>query len=150
MPFAAERAAIDAWRREKERAKAALRSAQRLSRKEGRCACLVRDRRKPGQETPAQRLCDAEAVRAKRCTRHYLRDILKVRYSQPGNGVKLRPFAAYRLPIGSMSDIQHELMADLERLPVSTSYEECIARMNAEDPSSPLILTYQRPTKRRK
>lgn len=86
-------------------------------------------------------LCGEPAFERGFCRKHFFSHVLYVRdQDRKGRGLTRRPFAAHQLPVSRMSDVQFDLMADLERLPMDTPYEECIARLNASDPSHPLPL----------
>lgn len=84
-------------------------------------------------------VCGEPASKLGFCRKHFFSHVLYVRdRERAGRGVTRRPFAAYRLPVSQMSDIQFDLMADLERLPMDTPYEGCIERLNSVDPSHSL------------
>lgn len=109
---------------------------------EGRCTAFIMP--KPGTETMYKsepptpgRLCGEAAFRRGYCTRHFITHVLHLRDRQTGragSGVSVRPFAAHQFPAGRLSPIQEDLMADLERLPLSIPLQDCIARLNEEDP----------------
>lgn len=111
---------------------------------EGRCTALIMPTK--GSETMYRsepptpgRLCGEPAFRRGYCTDHFITHVLHLRDrkgGRAGGGVSVRPFAAYQFPCGRLSTIQEKLMADLERLPLSTALEVCIARLNEEDPSN--------------
>lgn len=111
---------------------------------EGRCSALIMPTK--GSNTPYRyteptpgRVCGQPAERRGYCMGHFMTHHLHLRDrkgGRAGGGISSRPFAAYQFPSGRLSPIQEDLMADLERLPLSTSLEECIERLNAEDPAS--------------
>lgn len=103
------------------------------ARKEGRCTALIM--------TAPGRLCGEPSFRRGYCTRHHITHVLHLpdrKAGQMGKGVSARPFTAYEFPIGRLSAVQEDLMADLSRLPMATSKDECLQRLNAEDPSNTL------------
>lgn len=118
------------------------------AKEEGRCTALIMP--KPGVETMYRsdpptpgRLCGAAAFRHGYCTNHFVTHYLHLperKSGQAGRGVSVRPFPAYQFPTGRLSPKQEDVMNDLQRLPMSTSREECLARVNAEDPSNTLTL----------
>lgn len=122
------------------------RLAGRIKRAEkaGKCTALIMS--KPGSQTMYKsepptpgRLCEEPTFQRGFCTDHFITHVLHLRErkgGRAGNGVSVRPFAAYQFPSGRLSPIQEDLMSDLERLPLSTSLEACIARLNREDPSN--------------
>lgn len=115
---------------------------------EGRCSALIMPT--GGSNTPYRttkptpgRLCGETAFRHGYCTNHFVTHYLHLperKSGQAGRGVSVRPFAAYQFPIGRLSPKQEDLMNDLQRLPMRTSREECLARVNAEDPGNTLTL----------
>ncbi len=73
------------------------------------------------------------------CARHFTTHVLYLPDRQTGRnakGVSRRPFKASQFPSGRLSEVQIDMMNDLERLPMATSLEECIARLNEADPSN--------------
>lgn len=108
---------------------------------EGRCPALIMPTK--GSNTPYRyteptpgRLCGQPAFRRGFCTGHFITHYLHLRDrkgGRAGGGISARPFAAYQFPSGRLSPTQEDLMADLERLPLSTPLEDCIARLNEED-----------------
>lgn len=125
---------------------------------EGRCTAFIMS--KPGVETMYKsepptpgRLCGEPTFRRGYCTNHFVTHYLHLperKSGQAGRGVSVRPFPAYQFPIGRLSLKQEDLMFDLQRLPMSTSREECLARVNAEDPSNTLSLPERRSLSRRR
>jgi hypothetical protein len=113
---------------------------------EGRCTAFIMP--KPGSQTMYKsdpptpgRLCGQPAFRRGYCTAHFVTHFLHLpdrKSGQTGRGVSVRPFAAYQFPIGLLSDMQENLMNDLQRLPMNTSREVCLERLIAEDPAHPL------------
>ncbi len=127
----------------KENARKALKQAQSIARKDGKCCADVQPSRRWDRPDAPKRVCGAEATRQGYCRKHYNRKVLKIRSRQQGYGGKCRPFADWQLP-GNMSDAQHEC---LQGLPLSTSYDDCVTAMNAADPSNLLAPIYERPHK---
>ena len=62
-------------------------------------------------------------------------------------GMRFRPFKAWQVPLRDMSDIQEALLADKERLPLPTPYEDCIAALSAIDPEHRLSPILEKPPK---
>lgn len=111
---------------------------------EGRCIALIMPTKgsetmfKSEPPTPG-RLCCVAAFRRGYCTDHFITHVLHLRDrkgGRAGGGVSVRPFAAYQFPCGRLSPIQEDLMADLERLPLTTPLDVCISRLNQEDPAN--------------
>lgn len=110
---------------------------------EGRCRALVLARpggSTPYRHTPSQdgHLCGRPAFPEFRgyCAEHFRTHVLylpSLQSDRAGRGVSQRPFRAAEFPSGRLSEKQIDLMNDLERLPMATPLEECIARLNAED-----------------
>lgn len=115
---------------------------------EGRCTAFIMS--KPGVETMYKsepptpgRLCGEPTFRRGYCTGHFITHVLHLpdrKSGQAGRGVSVRPFPAYQFPVGRLTPIQEDLMTDLQRLPMSTSREQCLERVNGEDPSNALTL----------
>lgn len=115
---------------------------------DGRCTAFIMP--KAGTETMYKsdppspgRLCGATAFRRGYCTDHFITHILHLpdrKSGAIGKGVSARPFAAYQFPVGRLSPLQEDLMADLVRLPMDTSRQACLARLNEEDPANTLEL----------
>ncbi len=107
----------------------------------GQCTALILS--KPGyatpyKDTPAQdgRLCGKPSFKREYCTEHFRTHVLylpTLQSDRAAKGVSQRPFRAAEFPSGCLSEKQIDLMHDLERLPMDTPLEECIARLNAED-----------------
>lgn len=124
------------------------RLAEQVKRAKAQGLCCAFIMPKPGSNTPYRcepatpgRVCREQIFRRGYCTDHFLTHVLHLRDrkgGRAGGGVSVRPFAAYSFPSGRLSTIQEDLMADLMRLPLATPLEECIARLNEEDPSTPL------------
>lgn len=125
---------------------------------EGRCPTIIMPTK--GSNTPYRytepspgRICCEPATRRGYCNGHFITHFLHIRdrkSGRAGEGVTVRPFAAFQFPLQTLSPIQEDLMNDLERLPMKTSCEDCAARLNAEDPSNILSLpTRSRLTQRR-
>lgn len=116
------------------------------ARASGRCPALIMPTiavSTPYREIPATPggLCGEEAFRRGYCVRHFLTHVLYLRdrrSSRAGRGITRRPFVASQLPYGRLSEKQCDLMNDLKRLPMPTPLEECISRLNEEDPSNPI------------
>lgn len=83
----------------------------------------------------------------RKCREHYLREVLHVSSLGDARGKRFRPFKAWQVPLGDMSEAQEALLADKERLPLHTPYEACIAAMSAIDPEHPLKPILARPLK---
>jgi hypothetical protein len=115
---------------------------------EGRCSALIMPTR--GSNTPYRtteptpgRLCGKPRERRGYCMGHFITHYLHLperKSGHAGRGVSVRPFPAYQFPTGRLSPKQEDLMNDLQRLPMSTSREECLALVNAEDPDNALTL----------
>lgn len=119
----------------------ALKAAKKLARKEGRCDFEVAALKARKAEGHNRWVCDTFAVRRGLCRKHYNLKYLYVQPAVPGSGRgKTRPFAGWQLH-GSMTDKQHER---LRELPLAMAYEDCIAEMNATDPSNILPLIYEK------
>lgn len=113
---------------------------------EGRCSAFIMPTK--GSNTPYRnteptpgRVCGQPAERRGFCTGHFITHHLHLRDRQQGRaggGITSRPFAPYQFPSGRLSPIQEDLMADLERLPLSTPLEDCVVRLNEEDPANRL------------
>lgn len=82
-----------------------------------------------------------------KCREHYLREVLHVSSMGDARGKRFRPFKDWQVPLGDMSETQQDLLADTKRLPLKTAYEDCIATMNAVDPSHALQPIYEPPRK---
>jgi hypothetical protein len=123
----------------------------------GKCTAFIMS--KPGSQTMYKsepptpgRLCGQPAFRRGYCTDHFITHFLHLRErrgGRAGRGVSVRPFAAYQFPSGRLSPLQEDLMADLERLPLSTVLDVCISRLNEEDPSNILAPISRRSLKKR-
>lgn len=83
----------------------------------------------------------------RKCREHYLREVLHVSSLGAARGERFRPFKAWQVPLGDMSDSQEALLADKERLPLPTPYAACIAAMSDIDPEHPLKPILERPPK---
>jgi hypothetical protein len=133
-------------------------AAIQSARESGRCAAIIMPtigRYTMYRDTPPTpgRICCEPATRRGYCNGHFITHFLHIRdrkSGRAGEGVTVRPFAAFQFPIGALSPCQEDLMNDLERLPLKTSREDCLAKVNAEHPSNILSLpTRDRLTKRR-
>jgi len=125
---------------------------------EGRCTALIMSKTvvgtmyRPATATPG-RLCGETAFRHGYCTNHFVTHYLHLperKSGQAGRGVSVRPFPAYQFPVGRLSPKQEDLMNDLQRLPMRTSREECLALVNAEDPDNVLTLPKRTSLSRRR
>lgn len=81
------------------------------------------------------------------CREHYLLMVLHVSSRGHASGHNYRPFKAWQVPLRDMSESQEKLLADPERLPLETSYEDCLKALNTLDPSRPLLPIYKPPSK---
>lgn len=118
-------------RRQEMDLEARLAGQVRRAKEEGRCTAFIM--------TPTGRLCEEQSFRRGYCTRHFITHVLHLpdrKAGQIGKGISVRPFTAYEFPIGRLSIIQENLMADLSRLPMSTSKDDCLELLNTEDPSN--------------
>ncbi len=125
---------------------------------EGRCQALVMPtnaKSTPYRTIPATEghVCCAPVFMRGYCRKHFNSHVLYVRDLQSaraGRGRTRRPFLASELPVGRMSDVQLDLMSDLERLPIATPLEECLAILTEADPSHPLTPIQKQPGSRAK
>lgn len=148
---------MDRWlielREAEKRFEAQLVADQKSAREHGRCDVIVRIRSnaKNRQGPPAvnpkvtKQVCNKPCSGLGKCHSHLL-SILHVSSGQAGGGTTRRPFAAWQVPLSRMSEVQSALLADARRLPLSTPYDECIARLVAADPSSAFSPIHEKPT----
>lgn len=124
--------------------------AQRLAREEGVCDSIVQ--RYGSRETEVPKHVCRERPSAKgKCHDHYLRDHLFIEANGKlaGGGTTRRPFYKWQFPVGRLSPKQEAMLANPKRLPIGTSLEDCIARLNEIDPTNPLQANHRNPNERK-
>jgi len=160
------RASLDRYEAERQvglELKAAFEQEQQALKDAGKCGLRVvrlRNKKRPDEFTivdPSYHhhrdqyvatLCDRDVYPGEEvCREHYVSDVLHVSPRGNGSGVASRPFKPWQVPLGRMSEVQKKLWADVEKLPMEKSYEECLAAANELDPSHPLEPIYQKPQK---
>lgn len=123
----------------RERFKAQIKEARSI----GLCTAVVmpREGRRKGErpaETIEGHICKQPVFQHGFCTNHFITHVLHLperRHNLKGFGVTCRPFRASSIPCGRLSEKQIDLMNDLDRLPMATPLEECLARLNKVDPT---------------